>query len=117
MLELGAEMVENETICKKHAGLQADIENLKIGHNEHKKSFLRLWNKIEEKISMKVFLSVASIAVTILALMMSLMFSGQDKILMILQANQNAMLEKVAKLMTDVEIIKREARAVEGKTR
>ena len=110
MLELGAEMVENETICKKHAGLQADIENLKVGHNEHKKSFLRTWAKIEEKVSVKVFLSVASISVTILALIITLMFSGQDKILLILQANQSAMLEKVNKLMTDVEVIKREVK-------
>ncbi len=99
--------------CKKHAGVVADLDNIKRIQAERNLGIQRLWDAIEDKVSVRMFLGILSASVAIVGLIIGILFQSQSKMLTSLQASQSALqamqtkvLDQMSDVRVDVAIIK-----------
>ena len=85
--------------CKQHSGTIAEVKTLKD-------SVSKLWDTVVVKISTKMFLSILTIAVTVISLIIGSLFMGQDRILGRMLTSQDQMISQMTDIKIDVGVIK-----------
>jgi len=92
--------------CKLHTGIEADVENLKLAEKRWVQTTSRLWNAIEARISIKMFLSILGVAVTVISLIIGSLFVNQDRTLNHLLISQGLMMSQMTDMKVDIGVIK-----------
>lgn len=96
--------------CNKHAGVDVAIENLQKTQADHGATMVRLWQAIEKKVSIKLFLTILTIAVATVGIFNGIFFYSQDRIfsnydrtLAKISDKQDQMLNQVTDLRLDIK--------------
>ncbi len=92
--------------CKLHTGIEADVENLKLAEMRWVQTTSRLWNAVEAKVSVKMFLSILGVAVTVISLVIGSLFVSQDRTLNHMLTSQGLMMDQMTDMKVDIGVIK-----------
>ena len=92
--------------CKLHAGIVADVENLKLAEKRWVQTTSRLWSAVEARVSVKTFLSILGVAVTVISLVIGSLFVSQDRTLNHMLTSQGLMMGQMTDMKVDLGVIK-----------
>lgn len=92
--------------CLAHEGVERDLESIKRVQALREDGLLRLWDSVESKVSIKVFLGALSAAIAVLGVVLSLFFYSQNQILSSIGSTQIKVLDQMITLKVDMGVIK-----------
>jgi len=96
--------------CGDHAGFKEAIDHIKATQAERNQTVNRIWLAIEAKVSVRVFLTILSVAVSILGLIIGAVFLNQNHVLNAMAASQEKLLCEIGDMKVDMGIIKHQFR-------
>lgn len=105
---------ENCPSCKWHSGVAEALDHLKGVQADRNETFTRVWQAIESKVSVKVFLSILSVSVATLGIIIGALFYNQGHTLSTMASAQSQVLDQMIELKVDMGIIKHRLNNAEG---
>lgn len=103
--------------CKFHAAVEKAISNIERIQHERNGTMDRVWAAIESRVSVRVFLSILSVAVATIGLILGSLFYNQDHVLTSMAKSQDKVLAQIGKLREDMGVVKYRLRIAEGMTK
>mgnify|MGYP001113732386 CR=1 FL=1 len=97
---------KNNGCCKYHTGVRAELDRITHNQDERDNTVTRIWDAIENRVSVKAMISVASGLLLVLGIIVGAMWSGQRDMLILLNKRQSTILEQMVQVKIDTEVIK-----------